>query len=271
MAFPTFKYILRKSTGLLHKAFSKLNPQATTEECLEILRLAAAEKYYGPVIRIGDAGDGSYIVPEDLSGIVASVSPGVNREYEFDLELGRMGIKSYMFDASIDKPTDLTSMQEFHKLFLDTYDSRNTISLPKIVQNIGVEQGQNLLLQMDIEGSEYRCINSTDVATLNRFAVIILELHDFNIFAKNKLFNRYWLRPFLIKLRQNHNVIHVHPNNQRETTTIHGIDFPNVLEITLVHKLRWPSRNGEPFNTRLLDFVTNKNLPYTPLSDSWFS
>ena len=270
MAFQIFKYILRKSIGLLHKAFSKLNLQATTEECLEIVRLAAAEKYYGPVIRIGDAGDGSYVVPEDLSGIVASVSPGVNREYEFDLELGRMGIKSYMFDASIDKPTDLTSMQEFHKLFLDTYESRNTISLPKIVQTIRVEQGQNLLLQMDIEGAEYRCINATDIATLNRFAIVVLELHDFDIFTRNKLYNRFWLLPFLRKLRKNHNILHVHPNNQRETSFVHGIDIPNVLEITLIHKHRWPNPSGTPFDTRTLDFVTNEQFPYTPLSNRWF-
>lgn len=270
MKFPTLKYILRRSTGLLHKAFAKLNMQATKQECLEIVRLAAADKYYASVIRIGDPEDGSYIVPEDLSGIVASVSPGVNQEYEFDLEIGRMGIKSYMFDASIDKPTDLTSMQEFHQLFLDTYESSNTISLTKIVQNIGVEQGQNLLLQMDIEGAEYRCINSSDVTTLNRFAVIILELHDFDIFTRNKLYNRFWLLPFLKKLRKNHNVLHVHPNNQRETSLVHGIDIPNVLEITLVHKQRWPNQLGTPFDTRSLDFVTNENFPYTPLSNQWF-
>ena len=270
MAFLNFKYILRKSTGMLHKAFSKLNMQANSEECLEIVRLAAAEKYYGPVIRIGDAGDGSYIVPKDLSGIVASVSPGVNREYEFDLELGRIGIKSYMFDASIDKPKDLTAMQEFHKLFLDTYESSTTISLPKVVQNIGAEQGQNLLLQMDIEGAEYRCVNATDIATLNRFAVIILELHDFDIFTRNKLYNRFWLLPFLVKLRKNHNVLHVHPNNQRETSLVHGIDIPNVLEITLVHKQRWPPPSGTEFDTWSLDFVTNEHLPYTPVSNHWF-
>lgn len=266
------KFISRKSIGLLHRTFPLLGSASNVDQCNQIVSLLKPRQYFGNVVRIGGNGDGAYVVPDCLDGVKSSISPGVSREYKFDLELGFRGIKSFMYDASVSMPEDLTSMQQFHGLFIDTYNSSKTVRLEDVISNIGFksESMQDLMLQMDIEGAEYRCINDLNQEYLNRFKIMILELHDFDIFANNQLYNKYWLKPFLNKLRCYHDVIHIHPNNQRETSLLHGIRFPNVIEVTLLHKDHWQNTTDRAFDTQTLDIVTNSSLPYLPLGKPWF-
>ena len=57
------------------------------------------------LIRIGGKGDGAYLLPDDLSGISACFSPGVDVSSTFEEELAeKYDIKSYMADFSVDKP-----------------------------------------------------------------------------------------------------------------------------------------------------------------------
>ena len=57
-----------------------------------------------PLIRLGDFGDGGYLVPEDLRGIAACYSPGVSEQATFEMDLAKRGIRSFMADASVEKP-----------------------------------------------------------------------------------------------------------------------------------------------------------------------
>ena len=52
---------------------------APTAEIVEVFQLLKPKASKTPLIRIGGDGDGSYLVPDDLEGITACFSPGVNR------------------------------------------------------------------------------------------------------------------------------------------------------------------------------------------------
>ncbi len=45
-----------------------------------------------------------YLIPNDLEDIAICVSPGVDSESRFELELANKGMKVYMADNSVDSP-----------------------------------------------------------------------------------------------------------------------------------------------------------------------
>src|SRR5262249_38221987 len=56
------------------------------------------------LIRIGGGGDGGYLVPDDLGGVVACFSPGVGAVASFEAALLSRGIPCYLVDASVTRP-----------------------------------------------------------------------------------------------------------------------------------------------------------------------
>ena len=57
---------------------------AATAEIVEVFELLKPKASKTPLIRIGGDSDGSYLVPDDLAGITACFSPGVNRIKYFE-------------------------------------------------------------------------------------------------------------------------------------------------------------------------------------------
>jgi hypothetical protein len=56
------------------------------------------------LIRLGPKGDGGYLVPNDLDGIEACFSPGVDKISEFERDCLKYGMKVFMADKSVEKP-----------------------------------------------------------------------------------------------------------------------------------------------------------------------
>jgi len=72
---------------------------AAAGELVEVFELLKPKASKTPLIRIGGDIDGSYLVPDDLDGIAACFSPGVNRiKYFEDFLTDHYGIQSHMCD-----------------------------------------------------------------------------------------------------------------------------------------------------------------------------
>ena len=75
-----------------------------------VARLRALIEKLSPVtcgkelIRLGDDGDGGYLLPDDLGGIAACFSPGVGYSSKFEIDVAARGIRVHMADASVDGP-----------------------------------------------------------------------------------------------------------------------------------------------------------------------
>lgn len=54
--------------------------------------------------RFGPHGDGGYLMPNDLDGVVGCLSPGVSFECGFDTAIAERGIDVFMADASVAGP-----------------------------------------------------------------------------------------------------------------------------------------------------------------------
>jgi hypothetical protein len=103
--------------------------------------------------------------------------------------------------------------QDFSELYLAGHTEDNRISLNDWVENRAPEAASDsLILQMDIEGSEFEVLEAASDRTLRKFRIIVVELHglrhlkrlpDFRLKVKNVLarLNRIFIRA------------HIHPNN----------------------------------------------------------
>ncbi|MFT3787720.1 MAG: hypothetical protein QM770_16380 [Tepidisphaeraceae bacterium] len=74
-----------------------------------------------PLIRVGGDRDGGYLIPDDFDGIVGCFSPGVSTCADFELDLARRGIVSYMADYSVNGPPVQHERFRFEKKFVDLY------------------------------------------------------------------------------------------------------------------------------------------------------
>ena len=248
---------------------------ASTVEIMHVFEILKPKPLKTPLIRIGGDHDGAYLVPDDLDGIAACFSPGVNRvKYFEDTLTDRYGIRSHMVDFSCDADEFKTplreGMQTFLKKWLDVTPGQDNISLEEWIRE-NVVSG-DLLLQMDIEGAEYRNILATSDATLGRFRIVVLEVHGLRAMLDGPSL-RGAIAPFFDKLARNFITVHAHPNNCCGEFAVPGTDvrIPHVLELTLVRNDRFaPASAGPPSLPHPLD--VSRNVPRKAplfLNEAW--
>jgi len=188
------------------------------------------------LIRVGPEGDGGYLLPDDLEGIEALVSPGVGNKQGFDLYFANLGIKVFMADASVDGPIESHPNFFFMKKFLGVFDNHKYISMEAWYNKMNVKTGSDLLLQMDIEGSEYEVLYNIPHHILKQFRIIVIEFHDLDMLWNRQFFNRF--KNVFLRLLHSYYVVHNHPNNCCPSFKRGKIEIPPVLEITLYRKDR---------------------------------
>lgn len=219
-----------------------------------------------PLIRVGGSGDGGYLLPDDLDGIVACFSPGVDATMTFDTEIMERGIPCYLADASVEGLTAPHAMATFDKLFLGPKTSGRFISLGDWVARYAPPDG-DLLLQMDIEGAEYETLNAANAETLKRFRIIVLEVHDVNHLtrpAPHSLMSQTFE-----KLNDMFVLTHVHPNNYTPVARIAGWSIPPLLELTYIRRDRVNEAHPAMVLPHPLDEKNVGTKPDFPLPHFW--
>jgi len=164
-------------------------------------------------------------------------------------------------------------LQTFRKQWLDISQDSNSIALESWMDES--EPGDSdLILQMDIEGAEYRNLMATPLTHLKRFRIIVIELHDLNVV--NKSSQDDCVRPLLRRLGELFICVHAHPNNccGEFADNNSGIQIPNVLELTFLRRDRFNPHNANeclpPSLPNALDI--SSNMPHKRplfLSSQW--
>ncbi len=188
------------------------------------------------LIRVGGPGDGGYLVPDDLEGIGYCFSPGVGTLSEFEDELADRGVRCFLADNSVDSPRFMRPEFVFDKKFLGASDRDNFFTLSTWKERYLKDYAGDLLLQMDIEGSEYEVILNTPDALLKQFRILVIEFHGLD-----KLFEPFafgLLSSCFEKILNAFYVAHIHPNNAGVTVKKKTIEIPEVMEFTFFNKKR---------------------------------
>jgi len=220
------------------------------------------------LIRIGAAGDGGYLIPNDLSGIEYCFSPGVSTISDFENQLADMGIRSFLADYSVECPSITRPELVFDKKFLGcgNYGNYMTLSAWKEKYLRGYEG--ELLLQMDIEGSEYCVIMNASEECLDQFRIMVIEFHDLH-----KLFDAVTFRLFAAcfeKLLQHFHVAHLHPNNMGGSVKVGEIEVPKYLEVTFLNNRRIHQAKNRLSFPHPLDAPNDPAYPHLDLPKCWY-
>ncbi|MBK1636321.1 hypothetical protein [Rhodovulum adriaticum] len=221
-----------------------------------------------PLIRVGAFGDGGYLLPNDLNGIAACYSPGVSRQSTFELDLAKHGIPSFMADGSIDGPAIDIPGSTFTRRFVGPEDTPDRMSIATWVAQTDPAPGADLLLQMDIEGDEYTTLAAVPDDLLDRFRIIVLELHRLpSILSKDISFQR--ARRAIDKLRSRFQAVHLHTNNASGTVELDGTQIPRVVEVTLLRKDRVTVTGPVTTLPHPLDRRHRLHQPDIPVPPAW--
>ncbi|MBC7981240.1 MAG: FkbM family methyltransferase [Armatimonadetes bacterium] len=189
------------------------------------------------LIRMGSEYDGGYLLPNDLTGINACFSPGVSNTSDFEVQIADLGIKCYMADYSVEAPPLNHALFEFERKFLGAENNQIFMTLENWVSR-NAPEGNDLLLQMDIEGYEYDVILNTSSQILQRFRIIVIEFHDLEHMLDKLGF--FLINSTFAKLLQDFEIVHIHPNNIKKANRAiyKSSEVPSVIEVTFLRKDR---------------------------------
>jgi hypothetical protein len=240
-----------------------MNALVSTETEKFIRRFA--EKFVSTdLIRVGGDSDGGYLLPNLLDTVSHCFSPGVDYTATFEAELSSTyGIKSFLADASVENVPQQDKNFLFIKKFLGNQTRDEYITLTDWMNSSLDGSEKELLLQMDIEGSEYDVLTLESDTTLRKFAVMVIEFHDLQC-----LFQKHFLQmvsSIFEKIYNNFSICHVHPNNCCGIASYNGIEVPRVAEITFIrndliaaYKKKLPVKLPHPLDRKNQD--TNPDL-----------
>lgn len=205
-------------------------PLAEGDEIAALIAALRPEAGARPLIRLGGAGDGGYLVPDDLDGVVTCFSPGVSDRAEFDLALADRDARVFLADASVDGPPVFHPRFHFEKRFLGDALQPGRIRLADWVAANADPADSEMLLQMDIEGDEYRVLLDTPPSLLRRFRILVIEFHDLGSLLHGATLRFH--RHLFARLLRDFAVVHIHPNNATPVARFGGIEIPEVMEFT---------------------------------------
>ena len=218
------------------------------------------------LIRLGDDGDGGYLIPDDLTNLDKNYSAGIGLLTKFENDLqNKYSIDSMMLDFNNINKNILPKNSQFFKKKLSLFSNENHITINDWIDN----KDEEIILKIDIEGDEYMNLASITNEKLMKVRILIVELHDLR-----NLRNLIFLRNFdkiISKLIQFFYPCHLHINNMSKVINIGGFKVPDMLEMTFIRKDRVKDFN---FNysklPNKLDKKTVKDKEEIILDKNWY-
>lgn len=220
------------------------------------------------LIRLGPAGDGGYLVPDDLDGIRNAFSPGVADESGFEAALAERGLRVHMADRSVDGPAASHERFTFVKKHVGCFSDDGFITLDDWKRDVAPDDDGDLLLQMDVEGAEYEVLLSVSERLLAQFRVIVIELHHLQHLYDRRFFGV--ASRALERLARTHTVVHIHPNNCCGSVKGLGLEIPRIAELTLLRNDRFVRRVPRRDFPHPLDADNVPTKPTLPLPRCWY-
>jgi len=220
------------------------------------------------LIRLGPKCDGGYLVPDDLAGIDACFSPGVDFVSGFEKDCADSGMKVFLADRSVEQPTESHDMFHFTKKYVGVTTNADFMTIDDWVNSSLPGSQTDLMLQIDIEGYEYETFLSVSDNLMRRFRIIAAEFH---------YLDQLWSLPFFRlasrmfdKILQTHKCVHIHPNNGFRPLNKGGLSIPPIAEFTFFRNDRISNPSYATDFPHPLDFDNTDN-PCLPLPACWYS
>lgn len=251
---------------LLNKGV-KTSPTTAPERLQDFLRLVKPYTTNHELVRVGGNADGGYLIPDDLDGINACFSPGVENTATFETDMAHRGIKSFMADYSVDAAPVKNPLFSFEKKYLGTENNEVYTRLSTWINRCAPDQS-DFILQMDIEGAEYGVILDTPESELAKFRIMVIEFHYVDELCNH--FGFEFINLAFQKLLKQFEIVHVHPNNSNKPFNFHGFDLFHAMEITFLRRDRVASKIPTTSFPHPLDQKCVPDKPDYALPACWY-
>lgn len=236
-------------------------------DLLALMRALHPRSVAGGLVRLGPTGDGGYLVPDDLAGIAACFSPGVGGIIGFERDCVARGMRVFMADGSVDSPVAGDPSCSFVRKFVGAVTSPDAMTMDEWVGSALPDPAADLMLQIDIEGSEYETFLSMSDALIRRFRIIVAEFHFLDDLMSRPFF-RIAARAFE-KVLRSHSCVHIHPNNRAKPLVRSGLSIPPEMEFTFLRNDRLGDDGPAVRFPHPLD-ADNTDGPHVALPSCWF-
>jgi hypothetical protein len=208
--------------------------------------------------RYGTAGDGGYILAEDLLDRETIISLGVGSDVSADEDLATRGHHVFQFDPTIPcSPSNHANIEFFRVGITGMIDVPQMERLKDLLLLANVSAGEEYCLLMDVEGAEWDVLSdpSTD---LSRCRQLGIELHALELVAAKEL--QPSMLAALSKLGTDFVCISAHANNFASGLHLGGFFIPSVAEFTFVRRDLFNSATAPP--SRTLQAAISPNDPH---------
>jgi Methyltransferase FkbM domain len=185
-------------------------------------------------VRIGNAYDGGYVLPQVIADCDAVVSIGVGHDVSFDLALAERGAAVLQYDHTVPGPPQQHANFRFHKLGWGRQTEGPFVSFTDIHAEMLALGAHHPMLKFDIEGAEYDVLETTSADDLAAYEIIACEFHDFDKLGDPVFFAQV-LAAFE-KLATNHVPVHLHANNYQSLVLVQNVPIPKVLEVAYLRR-----------------------------------
>jgi hypothetical protein len=244
--------------------FSRAPRTAADTRCAEAAQLLRPYATDHDLIRVGDAGDGGYVMVEAFDA-VGAISIGIGGNVSWDLDVAKRGLPIGMFDPTIAAEPTVVIGGTFHRIGLGTPEQASASGLAleplaRLLELANAPATGDLILKIDIEGAEWDAL--ADVDDFARYPQIVLELHDIGRLADaDSAVNVLHL---LRAIQATHLPVHVHANNEAGLAAFGAYWLPEVLEVSYVRRdLARGARPADAIDTQL---DTPSNARFSDLS-----
>lgn len=210
-----------------------------------------SEKIELPLIRIGSTNDGGYVLLDKDYSKSLLISGGISNDNNFELALGNLGAKVHQIDYSITVPPREHPLLTFSAERIvgeKSKDSKLDVTLDELVARIPNLSGLDLLLKLDIEGSEWDVLETSQ--TLDKFDQIFLELHYMDRIS-NPNYAKKSIKA-LERLLKGFFPVFISGNNCCGFVILGGFAVPRVIEMTLLNRCNYSPlfRDQEQINEK---------------------
>jgi hypothetical protein len=183
--------------------------------------------------RFGSSGDGGYLLSDDISESDICISLGIGDNYSFDIDMAKRCSQVLMFDHTITPPTPIASNMIFEKIGIAAVEAKGFTTIEKIISKL--PERSDLILKIDVEGAEWKVLESLTLETLSRFRQIAAEFHNLHSIHDSNQFSQ--IVNSLSKISQSHLLVNFHVNNWASYQMVAGVPFPDVVEVTYVRRV----------------------------------
>jgi len=245
-----------------------VDPMVSNERLRNLAQKIRSVKTGIELIRVGADEDGGYLIPNDLFGIEACFSPGVDQIASFEAGLLAFGIQSHLADFSVDDVPEGVEVATFIKKFIGANSEDHFISLKDWIDGTpNIKNSADLILQMDIEGAEYEALLSTPEEVLSRFRIMAIEFHNIETWSQRDYLSI--VEATFNKLLRQFYVVHNHPNNAMGIVDLNGFKAPRLFEITFIRKDRVQQVDGYATLPHALDRPNLSDRPDILFPEGW--